>query len=139
MLKITVIYSRQKPPFALVHLFGGTIAADNRVVEKTLIMQDVFMLKENEVEELKKRISDPNLRKLMTPKDAPAKTISLFLRQELPPMTELINVTARPELTPEEAAELGESSITFTPRSGLPEFFLSPGNPQLSDPWTRGY
>jgi len=109
----------------------------DRPVEKIDSTTYIFELTDGEIALMRKRIINSALCNLQTPKDAPQKTVGLYLRQYASqPPCELINVTEipNPEMLSEEMREtpdLAERSITFTPHSdGLPDLFLT-NNPHL--------
>lgn len=101
----------------------------------------VFSLNDDGIARLRARITNPTLSRLLTRWDKPAKIVGLYLRQHYDqPHRELIQVTEVHEVTPEElkdTPDLAVNTVTFTPHTPHP--FYRPGNPQLSDPWTRGW
>ncbi|MBI2639357.1 MAG: hypothetical protein HYW90_00480 [Candidatus Sungbacteria bacterium] len=146
MWKFTATYRTNRYPQAPTPItqlqFETGLEFVDHPAERIDISIYTFLLSDAEIARIRVKISDPHLSRLITKADKPAKIVSLYLRQFAnQPPNELISVTATPEVLPEElrgAPDLAVNSATFTPHENIPNFWR-PGNPQLSDPWTRGW
>lgn len=146
MWRFTATYRTNRYPQAPTPITQFLFESGSRPVERAAQRVDIliytFLLNDVEIARLRTKITDPHLSRLLTSSDKPAKVVSLYLRQfanQSP--QELINVTATPEVLPEElkdTPDLAVNSVSFTPHEGVPDFWR-PGNPQLSDPCARGW